>query len=154
MSRIGLLILLAASAAAMGFDHAMLASAGVEPSSSVPRSSATSAANVYIPCVSNDRSHYVFKVRPHRCGLYPPPGAGFYRATEERKIHWYAWGGYSARARGLECSFRRPCPNVPARMRAFRPVEACGRLVYSRWTVKTRYKKDTRHLPLCGGDTP
>src|SRR4051794_9613493 len=69
----------------------------------------------YIPCVSQEQTHYVFKVRPVRCGQYPPPGEGFYKANEERRLNWRSWGKYSARAKGLECSFRRPCPNVPAR---------------------------------------
>jgi hypothetical protein len=76
---------------------------------------------------------------PRRCNTLGPTEP-FAAAVNLSRLHWYAWGGPTATARGIELGFHRPASRIKVRVYAFRRRAGCdGDRVYTRLRVTSRY---------------
>lgn len=105
-----------------------------------------------ILCGNGDGSAYRPKEKPRQCVVFGP-GGGFAGGINLKKIHWASWGGKKAKGTMIECGFHLPCEDIEGKVRASKPEEHCGRVVYTKIKATTRYGKATPPLPVCPGPT-
>lgn len=104
---------------------------------------------LYVSCANRNGTAYLRRYRPRNCAYFGRNGS-FGGGVFLRSIRWSHWNRRVASGRGIECGFHLPCENIPARIKAYRPRTACGRVVYTRLRVSTRFGTVRLRPSRCG----
>jgi hypothetical protein len=103
-----------------------------------------------IPCLNRGGTRYRLRRHPRKCAIFSY-GGSFGGGVNLAGLDWRRWGSRHARARGIEKGFHLPPEHIRVRVVAYRPVNRCGRRVYSRLRSRSRYGKTVVALHVCGG---
>ena len=100
---------------------------------------AAAESRTYVLCANAKATERHQEFRPRRCNTLGPTEP-FAAAVNLARLHWYAWGGRTATARGIELGFHRPASRVRVTVYAYRRRAGCdGDRVYTRLRVTSRY---------------
>jgi hypothetical protein len=113
-----------------------------------PPAADDAARHTNILCLNSAGTRYFVRYRPRTCAHFGPGGA-FAGGVNLKRIRWRSWNRASVTGRARECGFHLPCSNIRVRIRAYRRRHACGRLVYTRLSVRSSLGTTVVRLVRC-----